>query len=81
MATITFKAKKSISRSCEDYRAIDKQGDLQFDTAEGSDDVIILYGKEGKQRITIDCNKKTGVFSLKFRDKDFMEMRSPPLPH
>ena len=76
MATITFKAKKTTSNSCKDYRAIDKDGDLNYDLAHGSDDVIILYGKEGKQRITIDCNKKTGVFSLKFRREDFMDMSS-----
>lgn len=69
---IKFKASRKKSRSCDGYRQIIKSGDLQYDSIEMSDDGIILLrddyesGKKLGGRIIIDCDKKTGIFSLKF---------------
>ena len=68
MAEIIFKASRRNSGSCPGYREIIKKGDLKYDQAENSDDVIILYPNkmEAAGRIIIDCNKETGEFHLKF---------------
>jgi len=66
MSEITFKATRATSRSCSTYRAIEKKGDLKYDIANTSDDVIIIYPNRDNPRITIDCNKATGEFSIKF---------------
>ena len=67
MAEIIFKASRRNSGSCPGYREIIKKGDLKFDQAENSDDVIILYVDQiQRNKIIIDCDKKTGEFHLKF---------------
>lgn len=69
MSEIIFKATRLTSRSCDSYRQIEKKGDLKYDIANNSDDVIIIYPNKDNPRITIDCNKETGEFSLKFDAK------------
>jgi len=58
---LKFKATRKHAVSASNYRQIWKQGDL--DDSGESDDVINL--RDIKQ-IIIDCNKKTGVFTLKY---------------
>ena len=71
MAEITFKQTRRNSGSCDGYREIKKDGDLKYDMCAISDDVINIYTKD-HHRITIDCNKKTGVFSIKFDGDKFI---------
>ncbi len=67
MSEIRFKATRRVSSSSGSYREIVKSGDLKFDWAGDSDDVINIPKEAiSGQRIIIDCNKETGEFSIKF---------------
>ncbi len=66
MSEIRFRAGRRSSSSCSGYREIIKSGDLQLDMLEGSDDAISISKEHLTGRIIIDCNKKTGEFSIKF---------------
>ncbi len=65
MAEIKFKAGRRSSRSCSDYREIIKTGAIEHDMAFESDDVIHIW-PEANSRVIIDCNKRTGEFTIKF---------------
>lgn len=67
MAEIHFKATR---RRDSGYRVLEKSGDLQFDGDPNSRDGIWLTHSNG-DRTMIDCNGKTGVFSIKFVDSNF----------
>lgn len=72
MAQIQFKATRKNSLSASGYRQIEKSGDLSFDDAADSDDVILLRLQDkGGGKVIIDCDKATGVFSIKFPDGVF----------
>jgi len=58
---LKFKATRKKSISHNGYRQIAKYGDLDDDGT--SDDVINL--RDIKQ-LVIDCDKKTGIFTLKY---------------
>ena len=69
---IHFKATRKRSDSCEDYRQIEKEGDLRYDLASDSDDVITLYTKDNV-RIGIECNLSDGKFCVFFDGDQFKE--------
>ncbi len=67
MPIIKFKATRRNAMSCDGYRQLVKSGDLVYDVARESDDTLIIYKESLKdQGIIIDCDKKTGEFSIKF---------------
>ena len=68
MAEITFKATRRKHDS--GYAEMEKGGDLEYDLDRHSSDVIILYTQHD-ERITIDCDFKTKVFSVRFSDRHF----------
>lgn len=70
MAEIKFKATRR--KHSSGYREIDKSGDLQYDFDPNSSDGIWIHLKDGSRtRVMIDCDHKTGVFSLKFDGDKF----------
>lgn len=71
MSEIKFKATRRKHGS--GYREIEKSGDLRYDFDPNSKDGIWLHAPDGRRLIMIDCDYKTGVFSLKFNGEDFRE--------
>jgi hypothetical protein len=68
MAEIQFKALRTKHDS--GYNNIAKIGDLEYDQDKHSQDGIWLQPKIG-ERIFIDCNYKTKIFTLHFDPKDY----------
>lgn len=68
---IKFKATRR--KDSSGYRAISKSGDIQYDQDANSHDGIWLRAKGSRTRVMIDCDHKTGVFSLKFDGQYFLE--------
>ena len=65
---IQFKATRRKHES--GWACIDKSGALEYDQDAGAQDGIWLYPKSG-QRIFIDCDFKTKMFTLHFDEGDF----------
>lgn len=57
---------KALRGSSEGYRQIKKSGDLQYDHDMSAKDVLLLRTKDCQHRIVIDCDKKTGEFTISF---------------
>lgn len=56
------------SDTCESYGKIEKFGELD-DFHKGSDDVILLDNLLPGASVVIDCDKDSGIFTVKFQEE------------